>query len=94
MPEPSAQQRYLALDAYRGFIMLVLLRARYYDPVTDRFSPGPCTRAWSGGSSRNRRSARSPADPCHTTVRTGPYTAVRDGYATTSNNDGSPSDLK
>jgi hypothetical protein len=22
-----------------------------------------------------------PADPCHTTVRTGPYTAVRDGYA-------------
>src|ERR1022692_3777060 len=24
---------------------------------------------------------RSPADPCHTTVRTGPYTAVRDGYA-------------
>jgi heparan-alpha-glucosaminide N-acetyltransferase len=24
-PEPSAQQRYLALDAYRGFIMLVLV---------------------------------------------------------------------
>jgi hypothetical protein len=24
---------------------------------------------------------RSPADPCHTTVRTGPYTAVRVGYA-------------
>jgi len=31
----------------------------------------------------------------NTTVRTGPYTAVRDGYAdTSSNNDGSPSDLK
>jgi uncharacterized protein len=27
------------------------------------------------------RGGRSPADPCHTTVRTGPYTAVRDGYA-------------
>src|ERR1017187_1661428 len=24
---------------------------------------------------------RPPAPPCHTTVRTGPYTAVRDGYA-------------
>src|SRR6185437_12163904 len=38
---------------------------------------------------------RSPAVPCHTTVRTGPYTAVRDGYAdTSSTNDGRPSDLK
>src|ERR1022692_4761205 len=27
------------------------------------------------------RGRRSPADPCHTTVRTGPYTAVRDRYA-------------
>jgi predicted acyltransferase len=25
LPKPSAQQRYLALDAYRGFIMLVLV---------------------------------------------------------------------
>ncbi|MGB7641077.1 MAG: hypothetical protein WBL82_07315 [Terriglobales bacterium] len=24
---------------------------------------------------------RSPADPCHTTVHTGPYTAIRVGYA-------------
>ena len=26
------------------------------------------------------RSGRSPADPCHTTVRTGPYTAVRTSF--------------
>src|ERR1039457_7212752 len=34
-------------------------------------SPGACW-AWGG---------RPPAAPCHTIVRTGPYTAVRDGYA-------------
>jgi hypothetical protein len=46
-------------------------------------------------SSDRHRGGGSPADPCHTTVRTGPYTAVRDGYVNTSaNNDGSPSDLK
>src|SRR5262249_45276590 len=38
---------------------------------------------------------RSPTDPCHTTVHTGPYTAVRVGYAFISSiNVGSPSDLK
>src|ERR1035441_890679 len=38
---------------------------------------------------------RSHADPWQTTGRTGPYAAVRGGYAdTSSNNVGSPSDLK
>src|ERR1019366_9355527 len=35
----------------------------------------------SGLTARSAYGRRSPADPCHTTVRTGPYTAVRDGYA-------------
>src|SRR6266567_3528481 len=30
---------------------------------------------------RSAEGRRSPADPCHTTVRTGPYTAVRVGCA-------------
>src|ERR1039458_897051 len=47
-------------------------------------------------SSRGRAGGgQPPPPPCHTTVRTGPYTAVRVGYAdTSSNNEGSPSDLK
>ena len=28
-PKPSVQQRYLALDAYRGFIMLVLVSSGF-----------------------------------------------------------------
>src|SRR5262249_61979565 len=56
-----------------------------------RVRPGApsCTPAGAGGG------GRPPPAPCHTTVRTGPYTAVRVGYAdTSSNNEGSPSDLK
>jgi hypothetical protein len=46
--------------------------------------------AWRSGSDLNRvpdvlgavaKTHWLPADPCHTTVRTGPYTAVRVGYA-------------
>jgi hypothetical protein len=38
---------------------------------------------------------RSPADPCHTTVRTGPYRRFENGYVSISSNKvGNPSDLK
>jgi hypothetical protein len=58
--------------------------------VGDRLEPDSRSQARLIGIGR-----RSPAVPCHTTVRTGPYTAVRVGYADTSSiNDGSPSDLR